>query len=72
MYRPANLGFTESVIQRAVSAGCSAIVVTVDSPTFGQRNRDLCNGFSDLPSGMCCENLREPSNGNGNGSVGGK
>jgi len=72
IYIQPDLGFTESVIQRAVSAGCSAIVVTVDSPTFGQRNRDLRNRFSDLPSGMCCENLRELSNGNGNGSVGGK
>jgi 4-hydroxymandelate oxidase len=63
IYLQPDLGFTESVIRRAEAAGCSALVVTVDSPTFGRRERDLRNGFNDLPSGMCCENLREPING---------
>jgi 4-hydroxymandelate oxidase len=35
-------------------------VVTVDSPAFGHRERDLRNRFLDLPPGMCCENMREP------------
>lgn len=61
--------FTESLIRRAEAAGCSAIVVTVDSPAFGRRERDLRNSFNDLPSGMYCENLREPINGNGRGNV---
>ena len=61
--------FTESIIRRAKAAGCSGLVVTVDSPTFGSRNRDLRNAFHDLPAGMCCENLREPINGNGVGKV---
>jgi 4-hydroxymandelate oxidase len=69
IYLQPDLGFTESVIRRAETAGCSAIVVTVDSPTFGRRERDLSNGFNDLPSGMCCENLREPINANGDGKV---
>jgi len=69
IYLQPDLGFTESVIRRAEAVGCSAIVVTVDSPTFGRRERDLSNGFSDLPPGMCCENLREPMNGNGSGKI---
>ena len=47
-------------MRRAEAAGCTALVVTVDSPVFGRRERDLRNGFLDLPPGMCCENLREP------------
>jgi 4-hydroxymandelate oxidase len=54
-----DLQFTEAVIRRAEAAGCSALVVSVDSPVFGRRERDLRNGFLDLPSGMCCENLRD-------------
>lgn len=69
IYLQPDLGFTESIIRRAEAAGCSAVVVTVDSPTFGGRSRDLRNGFHDLPPGMCCENLREPANGNGCGKV---
>jgi 4-hydroxymandelate oxidase len=69
IYMQPDLGFTESIIRRAEAAGCSAVVVTVDSPTFGRKMRDLRNGFNDLPSGLCCENLREPVNGNGSGKV---
>ena len=42
----------------AMNSGCAAIVVTVDSPVFGRRARDLRNGFTDLPEGMHCANLR--------------
>jgi 4-hydroxymandelate oxidase len=69
LYLQPDLGFTQSLIRRAEDAGCSALVVTVDSPTCGQKNRDLRNGFNDLPAGMCCENLREPMNGNGRGKA---
>ncbi len=55
-----DLGFTEALVRRAEVAGCAALVVSVDSPAFGQRERDLRNRFLDLPAGMCCENLREP------------
>lgn len=44
--------FTESVVRRAAAAGCRALVVTVDSPAHGKRERDLRNGFLDLPAGM--------------------
>ena len=60
LYIQPDLGFTESVIRRAEAAGCTALVVTVDSPSFGRRERDVRSGFLDLPPGMCCENLREP------------
>jgi 4-hydroxymandelate oxidase len=60
LYFQPDLQFTEAIIRRAEAAGCSALVVTVDSPVFGRRERDLRNGFEDLPPGMCCENLREP------------
>ncbi|MDG4763184.1 alpha-hydroxy acid oxidase [Solwaraspora sp. WMMD406] len=60
LYPQPDLAFTESVIRRAESAGCTALVVTVDSPVFGRRERDLRHGFLDLPDGLCCENMRDP------------
>jgi 4-hydroxymandelate oxidase len=53
-------GFTERLVRRAEQAGCGALVVTVDAPLFGRRERDVRNGFVDLPAGLACENLREP------------
>ena len=50
---------TEELVRRAEAAGCRALVVTVDSPVFGHRERDHRNDFHDLPPGMCCENLRD-------------
>jgi 4-hydroxymandelate oxidase len=60
LYLQPDLQFTGSIIRRAEVAGCKALVVTVDSPVFGRRERDLRNGFLDLPPGLYCENLREP------------
>jgi 4-hydroxymandelate oxidase len=60
LYIQPDLGFTEAIIRRAEAAGCSGLAVSVDSPTFGRRERDERNGFRDLPPGMWCENLREP------------
>ena len=59
LYLQPDLQFTETIIRRAEAAGCLALVVTVDSPGFGRRERDLRNNFVDLPPGMCCENLRD-------------
>ena len=39
LYIQRDRGFTRDVIQRAVAAGCKALCVTVDTPTFGARNR---------------------------------
>jgi 4-hydroxymandelate oxidase len=63
LYIQPDLGFTEVVVRRAEAAGCTALVVTVDSPAFGRRERDLRHGFHDLPDGMCCECMREPLDG---------
>jgi 4-hydroxymandelate oxidase len=60
LYPQPDRAFTERIIRRAEAAGCTALVVTVDSPVLGRRERDLRHGFLDLPAGMHCANLREP------------
>ncbi|MBU6533984.1 alpha-hydroxy acid oxidase [Streptomyces sp. NPDC057245] len=50
---------TEALVRRAEKAGCTALVVTVDSPVFGRHTRDLRNGFADLPPGYAAENMRD-------------
>ncbi|MFH9420808.1 alpha-hydroxy acid oxidase [Streptomyces sp. NPDC017529] len=49
---------TAELVRRAERAGCSALVVTVDSPVFGRRERDARHGFGDLPDGLAAENMR--------------
>ncbi|GAB6897404.1 alpha-hydroxy acid oxidase [Kineosporia succinea] len=49
--------FTTALVQRAEKAGYGALVVTVDSPVLGRRERDHRNGFHDLPAGLRCENM---------------
>ncbi|MGC5032789.1 alpha-hydroxy acid oxidase [Micromonospora sp. DT229] len=61
LYPQPDLDFTASVVRRAEAAGCTALVVTVDSPVFGRRERDLRHRFVDLPPGLVCENMRDPS-----------
>jgi 4-hydroxymandelate oxidase len=68
LYLQPDLTFTEVVVRRAEAAGCRALVVTVDSPVFGRRERDLRNGFDELPAGLLCENMREPQSGGGWGA----
>jgi len=57
LYVQPDLGFTEGLVRRAEAAGCAALVVTVDSPVFGRRERDLRNGFLDLPPGLACAHM---------------
>jgi len=38
-------GLTEALVRRAEAAGCTALVLTVDAPLLGRRERDLLNGF---------------------------
>jgi 4-hydroxymandelate oxidase len=59
LYPQPDLAFTAALAQRAEAAGCQALVVTADSPVFGRRERDLRNGFTDLPDGLACENMRD-------------
>jgi 4-hydroxymandelate oxidase len=47
---------TEGLVRRAEAAGCQAIVLTVDAPRLGRRERDVRNGFH-LPAGLSVENL---------------
>jgi len=42
-------GFSQSVIERARAANCSALFVTVDLPMRGQRHMDIKNGLSVPP-----------------------
>jgi 4-hydroxymandelate oxidase len=50
---------TAALVRRAEKAGCTALVVTADSPVFGRRARDDRNGFHDLPAGLAAENMRD-------------
>ncbi|KAB8193200.1 alpha-hydroxy-acid oxidizing protein [Nonomuraea phyllanthi] len=59
LYLQPDESFTETVVRRAEAAGCRALVVTADSPVHGRRERDLRNGFLDLPEHLCCENMRD-------------
>ncbi|GIE78662.1 alpha-hydroxy-acid oxidizing enzyme [Actinoplanes philippinensis] len=59
LYPQPDREFTAAVVKRAEAAGCRALVVTVDSPVFGRRERDLRHGFTDLPAGLACENMRD-------------
>jgi len=47
---------TEALVARAEAAGAEAIVLTVDAPIFGRRERDVRNRFH-LPEGLRVENM---------------
>lgn len=49
--------FTQTLVDRAISAGCEAICLTVDTPVNGPRERELRAGFH-LPEGVERANLR--------------
>ncbi|MCE2902230.1 MAG: alpha-hydroxy acid oxidase [Gemmatimonadaceae bacterium] len=38
-------GITADLVRRAERAGCTGLVLTVDTPILGRRERDLLNGF---------------------------
>jgi 4-hydroxymandelate oxidase len=59
LYLQPDLEVTEALVSRAVDAGCTALVVTVDSPVRGVHERSQRNGFHDLPAGLACENMRD-------------
>ena len=60
LYLQPDHGFTAAVLARAEAAGCRAVVLTVDSPVRGRHPRDDRHGFTTLPPGMVCENMRGP------------
>src|SRR5262249_967249 len=47
---------TEAVVARAEAAGCKALVLTVDAPLLGTRERDVRNRFC-LPADLKVENM---------------
>lgn len=48
---------SEAVIERARVAGCAALVVTIDTPVAGLRERDYRNGMKELLSGSLWEKI---------------
>ncbi len=57
LYIQPDRGFTRHLVERAEAAGYQALVVTVDAPIFGLRNREQRAGFH-LPAGVEPVNLR--------------
>jgi 4-hydroxymandelate oxidase len=51
LYAPEDRGACRELVERAAAAGYGAVVVTVDLPVPGNRERDLRNGFS-VPLGV--------------------
>jgi 4-hydroxymandelate oxidase len=49
-------GATEALVRRVEAAGARALVLTVDAPLLGRRERDVKNRFA-LPAGLGIENL---------------
>ncbi len=49
-------GITRALVERAEEAGYEALVLTVDTPLLGRRERDIRNGFT-LPAGLTLANL---------------
>src|SRR5205814_9108140 len=54
---------TRDLVKRAENAGAEAIVLTVDAPGLGTRERDSRNNFR-LPDGLTVENLAPLGKGN--------
>jgi 4-hydroxymandelate oxidase len=59
LYVQPDMDVTEALVRRAERAGCTALVVTADSPVFGRHRRDIAHGFHDLPAGLVAENMRD-------------
>ena len=57
LYVDRNRGFTREQVRRATDAGCRVLCVTVDSPSFGPRNRVARAQFA-LPKGLDTPHFR--------------
>lgn len=60
LYINKDRGFTRELVARVERANCQALMVTVDTPEWGRRERDVRNAFH-LPPGLNAVNLL-PSN----------
>jgi 4-hydroxymandelate oxidase len=58
VYVQQDRGFTRAMVQRAVAAGAEALCVTVDSPTFGARDRQARSCY-DLSPGVTRPHMPE-------------
>ena len=58
LYIQPDRGFTRTLVQRAEAAGYEALVLTVDAPTSGARDRERRAGFR-LPAGISPVNLAD-------------
>ncbi|MDB4906841.1 MAG: glycolate oxidase [Gemmatimonadetes bacterium] len=56
LYVQPDRGFTRELAQRAERAGCRALMITVDTPVLGTRNREQRDAFQ-LPAGLARVNL---------------
>jgi 4-hydroxymandelate oxidase len=57
LYMQHDRGFTRTLVERAEACGCRALVVTVDAPINGVRNREQRIGFR-LPPDIAALNLQ--------------
>src|SRR4029079_17592639 len=57
LYVMKDRGFCKSLIERAIAAKCSALVLTVDLQILGQRHMDIKNGLSVPPNLMRTKNI---------------
>ncbi len=57
LYLMGGRGAAEAAIDRARAAGFSALVVTIDTPVAGMRERDFRNGMKELVSGGLLEKV---------------
>lgn len=56
LYVMRDRGFAESLVNRAIAAKCSALVLTLDLQVQGQRHRDIKNGMT-VPPRVTLSNL---------------
>jgi 4-hydroxymandelate oxidase len=61
-------GLTQDLINRAEAAGYKALVVTVDTPVIGWRERELRNKF-ELPAHLKIKNINQPGAGRFPGDI---
>jgi 4-hydroxymandelate oxidase len=59
MYIGKDRGFVRELADRVTAAGCEAMVLTVDTPVWGTRERDLRNHFR-VPDGLRVVHLERP------------
>lgn len=57
LYVMRDRGFCKALIERAIAAKCSALVLTVDLQVIGQRHADIKNGLTVPPNLMNLKNI---------------